>query len=224
VQGQASHTLNFASVGSAPLISAVKQIMRTFIHLVLGAILGVFGVLIGYWYVTNSEFGFRLDPVVKNTENKPIAINHKFLVPLEIDIDVAKDFVNTAFGNTKGKRFQSTTFLIEGMRTSQARQLIELVPTYNNFDGAKIASAVGKFAGRVSSIDFGREGSPVIYFRLPHWTHQRELFSGSEGHRISEEENMKLVLELRELFVNQLAADEFGVMPFSNRVVRVWWD
>jgi hypothetical protein len=198
--------------------------MRTFLHVFIGVIVGVLGVLIGYWYLNTSELGFRLDPVVKNTEQKPIVIKQTLHLPREIEIDIAKDFIKTAFGIKNGQRFQSTTFLVDNIRTSQARQLIELVPNYNNFDGAKVAAAIEKLAGRVSSIDFGREGSPVIYVHLPHWTHQRELFSGSEGLKISEEDNMKMVLELRDVFVNQLAADEFGVMPYSNRVVRIWWD
>jgi hypothetical protein len=78
------------------------------------------------------------------------------------------------------------------------------------------------FEGRVSTVQFGREGSPVIYVDLPYWTHQREgATSLATRVRISDEDNAKLVDELRSAFVGQLKADEFSV---QRRRVRVWWD
>jgi hypothetical protein len=198
--------------------------MRTVLTFIFGVVVGVAGLVFGYWYLSTSTVGFQLDPVVKHTEQKPLAIQKPLELPIEVDIAAAESFIKTAFGLVKGQRFQSATFLTPSLRTTQAQKLIALVPSYNNFSGPKVAEALGQFAGRVSSIEFGREGSPVIYVQLPNWTHQREMFTGAEGIVISDDQNMKLVMELREVFLNQLKADEFGVMPYSNRVVRIWWD
>ena len=94
--------------------------------------------------------------------------------------------------------------------------------SYYDFVGTKAAQALAAFEGRVASVQFGREGSPVIYVDLPYWKHQREGAASSEpGERISDEDNDKLVDELRSAFAGKLKADEFSV---QRRRVRVWWD
>ena len=93
---------------------------------------------------------------------------------------------------------------------------------YNEFNGERVAAAVEKLRGRVSSVEFGREGSPVLYIELPYWTHQREetLPSGM-GTRITDAQTEELVAEIRKAFVGELKADEFSV---NSRRVRIWWD
>jgi len=144
------------------------------------------------------------------------------VLPLEVDIHVAETFVKIAYGLNEGQRFQSTEFLTPRLRTSQAAALIRLVKDHNGFDGERVANAVLSLKGRVSGIQFGREGSPVLYIELPFWTHQREEAAPTaKGTRVSDVESEKLVNELKVLFVDQLKADEFSV---NRRRVRVWWD
>ena len=158
----------------------------------------------------------------KTAASAPTAQGNGLLLPLEVDQQVAENFVRIGFGLTENRRFQSTEFLTPRLRTSQASPLIRLVKGYNEFNGERVALAVEKLHGRVSGVQFGREGSPVLYIELPYWTHQREEYAQrGTGTRISDDEAEKFVAELRQVFVNELKADEFSV---NRRRVRVWWD
>jgi hypothetical protein len=144
------------------------------------------------------------------------------ILPLEVDQQVAETFVKIAYGLNKGQRFQSTEFLTPTLRTSQAAPLIRLIKKYNEFDGVRVAAAVEKLKGRISGIEFGREGSPVLYIDLPYWSHQREEAPPNEKKaKISDAENDRLVDEIKVLFVSQLKAYEFST---KGRRVRIWWD
>jgi hypothetical protein len=146
--------------------------------------------------------------------------------PLEVDMDLAEQFVKLGFGpQILGKRgFQSTQFLTPALSTRQASQLVRLIPEYGSFKGEQVAKGIQRFAGRVTSVQFGREGSPVLYIDLPYWTHQREGPLGkSPGSRISDEENRKLLQELRKVFVDELFAEEFSTDTINKRTVRIWW-
>lgn len=152
----------------------------------------------------------------------PLSDARDLILPLEVDLQVAENFVSIGFRLNKEQRFQSTEFLTPRLRVSQAVSLIRLVKQYNEFDGERVAAAVEKLRGRVSGVEFGREGSPVLYIELPYWTHQREeSVPGSRGVKISDDENERLVAEIKRLFLDELKADEFSV---NRRRIRVWWD
>jgi len=147
--------------------------------------------------------------------------------PLEVEMSLAEQFVKLGFGpQILGQRgFQSTQFLTPPLSTRQASQLVQLVPEYGRyFKGAEVAKGIQRFAGRVSSVQFGREGSPVLYMELPYWTHQREgPLTKVAGQRISDQENQQLVQELRKVFVDELLAEEFSADPINKRTIRIWW-
>jgi hypothetical protein len=133
---------------------------------------------------------------------------------------LAETFVRIGFGLEKG--FQSTDFLTPRLRTGQAVPLIKLVPQYNDFEGEQVAAAVQQLRGRVSGVEFGRDGSPVLFIELPYWTHQREeTVTEGMGTKIPDVESEQFVSELRHIFVTQLKASEFSV---RGRRVRVWWN
>jgi hypothetical protein len=147
-------------------------------------------------------------------------------LPLEVDIAVAEEFVRIGFGLhlSGGRNFQSTQFLTPLLSTEQASHLIEIVDEYRTFRGKPVAAAIRGLAGRVSGVEFGREGPPVVYIHLPYWTHQREgLVASGAGTRIPEEEHAKLVEELRSVFVGQLGAQEFSADRIQKRRIRIWW-
>jgi hypothetical protein len=147
-------------------------------------------------------------------------------IPLEVDMTLAEQFVRIGFGpQILGQRgFQSTQFLTPRLSTAQAAQLVLVVPEYGNFKGTAISEGIKRFAGRVSAVEFGREGSPVLYFDLPYWTSQREgPMAREKGTPISEAESRQLVEELRRVFVGALGAEEFGPDPLDRRRIRVWW-
>jgi hypothetical protein len=146
--------------------------------------------------------------------------------PLEVDMNLAEQFVRIGFGSKAlGQRgFQSTEFLTPLLGTKQAAQLVLVVPEYGNFKGTSVAEGIKRFAGRVSSVQFGREGSPVLYFQLPYWTHQREgPITRGRGTRIPDEQTKQLVEELRKVFATELGAEEFGPTEIDKRRIRVWW-
>lgn len=147
-------------------------------------------------------------------------------IPLEVDMTLAEQFVRIGFGpQVLGQRgFQSTKFLTPPLSTAQAAQLVRVVPEYGSFRGAAVAEGIKQFAGRVSSVEFGREGSPVLYVQLPYWTHQREgPIPREKGTRIPDEDSNRLVEELRKVFVTGLGAEEFGPDTIDKRKIRIWW-
>lgn len=161
-----------------------------------------------------------------NTTPAPSAASEprdpKLVLPLEVNQTAAETFIRLAFGLEPNSGFQSTFFLTPRLRTVQAAKLIRLVGDYNEFNGTRVADNLLRFRGRVSGIEFGREGSPVIYLELPYWTHQREEVSwDGQGTRISDAESAALVADIKQVFVGDLKADEFSV---DKRRVRVWWD
>ncbi len=166
-------------------------------------------------------------PSLEITKLPPSSVTGITEYPLEVDIDLAEQFVKLGFGpQILGKRgFQSTEFLTPMLSTRQAAQLVQLVPQYGkDFKGAEVAKGIQRFAGRVSYVQFGREGSPVLYIELPYWTHQREgPTTRGVGLRISDQENQELVQELRNVFVNELQAEEFSADPINKRRIRIWW-
>ena len=162
--------------------------------------------------------GYLLEVKPESATAAPAA--HELVLPLEVDLRVAEEFVSIGYGLDKERRFHSTEFLTPRLRTAQAAQLVRLVKQYNNFDGERVASAVASLRGRVAGVEFGREGSPVLYLELPYWTNQREEAKGP-GEKIAATENDHFVAELRTLFLDELKADEFSA---RGRRVRIWWD
>ena len=144
------------------------------------------------------------------------------VLPVEVDMDAARTFIRIGFGLDQSARFESDLMLTPEMRTVQVQALIRMVKSYNSFEGERVADALTAFRGQVSGIQFGREGSPVLYISLPYWTHQREEVDLTGPHeRIAEAATQALVERMRKVFVDQLEADEFSV---EQHRVRVWWD
>jgi hypothetical protein len=168
--------------------------------------------------------GYRLEAIpLPRTTTESLGITQ---LPLEVDMDLAEQFVRIGFGpQVLGQRgFQSTEFLTPPLSTQQASQLVLVVPEYGPFKGASVAEGIKRFSGRVMSIQFGREGSPVLYLQLPYWTHQREgPITHKMGTRIPEKEHNRLVEELRKVFVEDLGAEEFGPDSIDKRKIRIWW-
>lgn len=144
----------------------------------------------------------------------------ELVLPLEVDSKLAETFVRIGYGLEKG--FQSTDFLTPRLRTVQAVPLIKLVKQYNEFEGEKVAAAVQSLRGKVSGIEFGRDGSPVLFIELPYWTHQREeTLTEGMGTKLEDKENDQFVAQLKHIFVTELRASEFSV---RGRRVRIWWN
>jgi hypothetical protein len=100
------------------------------------------------------------------------------------------------------------------------------VTQYNNFNGEKVAAAIGQFRGRVSGWKFGASGSPLLLVVLAPWTHQIEDTrpGGQVGRRFTAEERISLIAELRDLFIEKLDADKFEQSGSNESVYGAWWD
>ena len=165
----------------------------------------------GYYIRTNAA----ASAPVPGTPRSP-----EMVLPLEVDAKLAETFVRIGYGLEKG--FQSTDFLTPRLRTVQAVPLIQLVKRHNEFEGERVAAAVQQLRGKVSGVEFGRDGSPVLFVELPYWTHQREeTLTEGMGVKIEDKENDQLVAQLKQVFVTELKASEFSV---RGRRVRIWWN
>ena len=136
----------------------------------------------------------------------------------------AIEFVRLGFGDDFGLDFRSLYFRTEALTTDEAQAVMRLI-NYDDFDGVKVAEAIGQFRGNIAAYEFGREGSPVLYVKLPYWTHQREGSpKGKAGTRIEDTENDILVARIEDTLVSKLGASEFGAVITDKRMIRVWWD
>ena len=142
------------------------------------------------------------------------------ILPPEVDLKLTETFVRIGYGLEKG--FQSTDFLTPRLRTVQAVPLLKMVKQYNNFEGERVAAAVQDLRGKVSGVEFGRDGSPVLFIELPYWTHQREeTKTEGIGVKIDDKDTEQFVAQLRNVFVSELKASEFSV---RGRRIRIWWN
>lgn len=135
-------------------------------------------------------------------------------------------FVKLGYGDSFDYPARSLEFRTEELSTREAQMVIGLVDSYNNFDGAKVARVIGRFDGRVESWEFGREGSPVLYIRLPH--HRAGTPPGQLA-PVDPKAHAALVADLRKAMVDELEADEFdaayaGTAASDDHFLRVWWD
>ena len=144
--------------------------------------------------------------------------------PKDTRLQNAIEFVRLGFGDDFGLGFRSLYFRTEALTTDEAQAIMRLI-NYDDFDGVKVAEAIDQFRGKIVAYEFGREGSPVLYVKLPYWTHQCEGSpKGKAGTRIEDDENCLLVARLEDTLVSKLAASEFGPVIADKRMIRVWWD
>jgi hypothetical protein len=135
----------------------------------------------------------------------------------------AVEFVKLGFGDDFGFDFRSLYFRTEELTTDEAQAVVKLI-NYDEFDGVKVAEAIGQFRGKIASYEFGREGSPVLYVNLPAWTHQREgAPRGKSKSRIEDAENDSLIA-MFDALATTLEASEFGAVNADKRKLRMFWD
>jgi hypothetical protein len=143
-------------------------------------------------------------------------------------IPLAKEFVRLGFGDVIDDNawFRSLEFLTEKLTTIEAQQVIPVLRQYNLFNGESVASAVGRFRGRVMGWQFGRARSPLLIVALAPWTHQIEdtPLGTLSGRRFTDMDNKKLIDELRSVFLNELNAAEFKMNGSNDLEYGAWWD
>jgi len=109
----------------------------------------------------------------------------------------------------------------------------------NEFYGPRVAMVLRDLAddGLIADVEFGAEGSPVIYITPPFWTHQSILGPKGKNRKYTDRERREMLRRIMErmrdvnpdeLFVvdilgNQLDPDDPNHDP-SFMMVRAWWD
>ncbi|WP_454199549.1 hypothetical protein [Nocardia sp. Marseille-Q1738] len=108
---------------------------------------------------------------------------------------------------------------------------------YNAFDGDAVADTFFDLFNDAADVEFGREGSPVMYVSVPFFPHQRH---GSDhtcaNDRYTDEQRQEFAARVI-AWARTLRADEISVQQFpaaggdvwdgpgpSPYRVRLWWD
>jgi hypothetical protein len=107
----------------------------------------------------------------------------------------------------------------------------------NNFNPTRVAKTIGDIFDDAMHVEFGAEGSPVLYITLPFWSHQRmgtETFGMGEKYTVEQrQESAQRVID----WARSVQADEICTYqyphtdsPVWNRPgdhpyrLRIWWD
>jgi hypothetical protein len=93
-----------------------------------------------------------------------------------------------------------------------ALKAIRNVGDYNGFNGAKVAKVVEKFLPILDKIEFGREGSPVLYLYIDRGGEVLDFHMAAEG--------------IINTFTSMKSAnpDEVGIDEYDLAKIRFWWD
>jgi hypothetical protein len=114
------------------------------------------------------------------------------------------------------------TFRTEHVTSMQhLAELLSLVPGYNAWDASRVIRELSPVFPRLSGIEFGREGSPVLYATIPFWTHQAIKWVGSGmGERIPSEERGVIAGD----FLKAMERADADELTFDGHRARAWWD
>lgn len=141
--------------------------------------------------------------------------------PRSSRLDVIKQWVDIGYGG-KGEGSRALEFKTEGLTPEEASEVAKVVSSYNEYKGKDVASAILKLRGKVSSVEFGRENSPVLYVHIPYWTHQVAGSKEISGRPLTESEgkaNVDFVMSV----LKKVKPDELGYDSSTN-TIRAWWD
>ena len=111
-----------------------------------------------------------------------------------------------------------------GQRVPELIEAVRLVRSYNNFRGTEVADALKDLheRGCISHLKFGREGSPVAYVGVPHWTNQASNYDGKDTRRQYNDNERKEMYSAIEQGLRPTDPDEYDIDQFGD--VRAWWD
>jgi len=145
-----------------------------------------------------------------------------------------------AYGD--GLKVRNLNYVSSDIRSiDDAQEIVKLVPYYNDYDGNKVAKALGELNPKmIESIQFGRESSPVLYIKIPYWTNQAFDDKG-EKREYTDEEKKQFIKEVYNTFKKAgVTPDEFGMTDYGNHLagwyeklyeynkdidgIRLWWD
>lgn len=99
--------------------------------------------------------------------------------------------------------------------------LLKVIGRYNHFAPDIVGRELERVFPRLSGIEIGREASPVLYARVPYWTHQAIAWRGSGmGSPLDGEERKDIAASFLAA-MRRAYADEAEDLGFA---LRAWWD
>ena len=119
---------------------------------------------------------------------------------------------------------------IEAMyeRVPELIDAIRLVKSYNNFRGEALSDVLRVLheRGYIMEIEFGREGSAVVYVQPPYWNYQasnydRETLGTSSARKYGDVELEAMKKRIADA-LRELEPDELHETRFNT--IRAWWD
>lgn len=160
------------------------------------------------------------------------------------------EFVKLGYGDSHDLSVRCLDFRTEGIGDfDTAAECLRVIDRYNGFDAERIIPALEHVWPAISSVQIGREYSPVIYAKIPHWTNQRNDW---EGGGMGESHDSDTMAAIALAFLGAMAgadADELSVVTPKGHVffethdsrlvrgsqtiaameekpykLRVWWD
>lgn len=106
---------------------------------------------------------------------------------------------------------------------------------YNDFDGQAIADTFEPLFYDTMRVEFGREGSPVMYISIPFFPHQRYASTTGRGDRYTDVDRQEFAARVID-WAREVRADEISVRQFPGHDevwnkpgpkpyrIRLWWD
>jgi hypothetical protein len=114
----------------------------------------------------------------------------------------------------------SLDFKVRLGRADHLADVLNAAGDYNDFEPSRVFHALADVLPSVSSIEFGREASPVMYVEIPHWEHQAMGWDSKATGRVNGE---RLDPEARTAAARKVAdalkaagADELSLEPDWN--------
>ena len=100
-------------------------------------------------------------------------------------------------------------------RFSELKQAIRAAGQYNEFEPMKVIKALEQVSNMIESIQFGREGSPVMYLRL---------VSGAWDGASWRKHSLKTIKHMENVIKGAFSPTVFDEWSRDGNVIRVWWD
>ncbi|GAB3448870.1 hypothetical protein GCM10027436_42740 [Actinophytocola sediminis] len=107
----------------------------------------------------------------------------------------------------------------------------------NNFMPSEVAATIGTLFDDAMQVEFGAEGSAVLYIDVPFFTHQRIASTKGGGDRYTDEQRrdyaQKVITWARSMRADEITVQQYPTVadlfvdnsPGENPYrIRIWWD
>ena len=147
--------------------------------------------------------------------------------------DDAVDHDAVEFVRLGGRVSHHFTVRVRNLATLQA--MMAAIPGANEFDPQELARTIGPVFDDAMGVEFGAEGSEVLYVGIPYFPNQRNGSTGAGRHeRYTTDERQALAQRVidwaRSVHADEISAEQRdggrvwnapGDDPYK---IRIWWD